>query len=244
MSSITLLGTGTCQIEFERRASSVLLELDGMPVLFDCGHGIVQRLLEAGLQHNEVNHIIVSHFHPDHVSDLIPFLQAGAWSRRNPRSSDLHIYGPAGVRKFIDGLMHIFGPSSFQQPSYRISVHEVAEGQFSIGPYTFDSVSLPPDGNHGLRFEWKGKRYAITGDSNFHEQEIAFLRDVDLAVIDAGHIEDDEIAQLAVASQVGTLVCSHLYREIDAPRLQAQAEKAGYTGTIIAGRDLMSFVLH
>ena len=244
MSSITLLGTGTCQIEFERRASSVLLELEGMPVLFDCGHGIVQRLLEAGFQHNEVNHIIVSHFHPDHVSDLIPFLQAGAWSRRNPRSSDLHIYGPSGVRKFIDGLMHVFGPSSFQQPSYNISVHEVAEGQFSIGPYTFDSVSLPPAGNYGLRFEWKGKRYAITGDSNFHEQEIAFLRDVDLAVIDSGHIEDDEIVQLAVASQVGTLVCSHLYREIDAPRLQAQAEKAGYTGIIIVGRDLMSFVLH
>ena len=244
MSSITLLGTGTCQIEFERRASSVLLELDGMPVLFDCGHGIVQRLLEAGFQHNEVNHIIVSHFHPDHVSDLIPFLQAGAWSRRNPRSSDLHIYGPPGVQKLIDGFMNVFGPSSFQHPSYNISVHEVAEGQFSIGSYTFDSVSLPPAGNHGLRFEWKGKRYAITGDSNFHEQEIAFLRDVDLAVIDSGHIEDDEIVQLAVGSQVGTMVSSHLYREIDVPRLQAQAEKAGYTGIIIVGRDLMSFVLH
>jgi ribonuclease BN (tRNA processing enzyme) len=95
-----------------------------------------------------------------------------------------------------------------------------------------------------LRFEWKGKRYAITGDSNFHEQEIAFLKDVDLAVIDSGHIEDDEIVQLAVASQARTIVCSHLYREIDAPRLQALAEKAGYTGTIIVGRDLMSFVLH
>jgi ribonuclease BN (tRNA processing enzyme) len=243
MSSMTLLGTGTCQIEFERRASSVLLELDGMPVLFDCGHGIVQRLLEAGFQHNEVNHIVVSHFHPDHVSDLIPFLQAGAWSRRNPRSSDLHIYGPAGVRKFIDGLMHVFGPSSFQQPSYSISVHEVAEGQFYIGPHRFDSVSLPPAGNHGLRFDWKGKRCAITGDSNFHEQEIAFLRDVDLAVIDSGHIEDDEIVRLAVASRVRTMVCSHLYREIDAPRLQALAEKAGYMGTIIVGRDLMTFVL-
>jgi hypothetical protein len=40
------------------------------------------------------------------------------------------------------------------------------------------------------------------------------------------------------------IVCSHLYREIDAPRFQALAEKAGYTGTIIVGRDLMSFVLH
>ena len=54
MSNITLLGTGTCQIEFERRASSVLIQLDALPVLFDCGHGVVQRLLEAGISHNDV----------------------------------------------------------------------------------------------------------------------------------------------------------------------------------------------
>lgn len=41
MSLLTLLGTGTCQIEHERRASSVLLELDGLPILFDCRHGFV-----------------------------------------------------------------------------------------------------------------------------------------------------------------------------------------------------------
>src|SRR5207248_2800243 len=52
MNSLILLGTGTCQIEYERRASSVLIQLDAMPVLFDCGHGVVQRLLEVGIQHN------------------------------------------------------------------------------------------------------------------------------------------------------------------------------------------------
>jgi len=243
MSNITLLGTGTCQIEYERRASSVLIQLDGMPVLFDCGHGVVQRLLEVGVQHNELNHIVVSHFHPDHISDLIPFLHAGAWSRHNPRTTDLHIYGPSGIRQLIDGFKNIFGVSALQQPTYVVFVHEVDGERFSIGPYVFDFISLPPAGNHGLRFVWQGKRYAITGDSNFHEHEIAFLNQVDLAIIDSGHLEDDEIVQLAVASQAKTMVCSHLYREINAPNLQALAEKAGYKGTILVGRDLMSFVL-
>jgi ribonuclease BN (tRNA processing enzyme) len=243
MSSITFLGTGTCEIEHERRASSVLLQLNGMPVLFDCGHGIVQRLLEVGVQHNELNHIIVSHFHPDHVSDLIPFLHAGAWSRRNPRTTDLHIYGPPGIQQLIDGFMHIFGASSLRQPAYYILVHEVAGERFSIGQYDFDFINLPPAGNHGLRFAWRGRQYAITGDSNFHEEEIAFLNHVDLAIIDSGHIEDDEIVQLAASSQAKTIICSHLYREIDAPHLQALAEKAGYSGTIMVGRDLMTFVI-
>jgi ribonuclease BN (tRNA processing enzyme) len=243
MSNLILLGTGTCQIEYERRASSVLIQLDGTPVLFDCGHGVVQRLLEVGIQHNELNHIVVSHFHPDHVSDLIPFLHAGAWSRRNPRTADLHVYGPPGVQQFIDGFMNVLGTSALQQPTYDILVHEVAEEHFSIGSYKFDFVSLPPAGNHGLRFVWRGKNYALTGDSNFHEQEIAFLNKVDLAIIDSGHLDDDEIVQLAVTSQAKTIVCSHLYRELDAQNLQALAKKEGYVGTILVGRDLMSFVL-
>ncbi len=243
MSTITLLGTGTCQIEFERRASSVLIKLDDLPVLFDCGHGVIQRLLEVGIQHNALNHIVVSHFHPDHVSDLIPFLHAGAWSRRDPRTTNLHIYGPPGLQRIIDGFKEIFGESAMQQPAYDVLVHEVYGEGFSIGGYEFDFVSLPPAGNHGLRFTWGGKRYAITGDSNFHEHEITFLNKVDLAIIDSGHLEDEEIVQLAAGSQAKTIICSHLYREIDALKLQSLAEKMGYEGTILVGCDLMSFVL-
>jgi len=243
LSTITLLGTGTCQIEANRRASSVLLHLDNTYILFDCGHGVLQRLLEAGVQHHQLQHIVLSHFHADHISDIIPFLQVGAWSRRNPRTTDIHIYGPAGVQKIIDGLLQVFGPGSLQQPSYEIIVHEITQPHFKIGPYSLDFISLPPADNHGLRFTWNGKRYAITGDSYFHDEEIAFLRDVDLAIIDAGHIEDSEIVQLAASSQAKTIVCSHLYREIDAQQLQAQSTSAGYQGTILVGKDLMTFVL-
>jgi ribonuclease BN (tRNA processing enzyme) len=243
MSSITLLGTGTCQVEHERRASSVLLELDGLPILFDCGHGVLQRLLEAGVSHDRLNHVVLSHFHPDHVSDLVPLMQAGAWSRRDPRASDLHIYGPRGLHSVVGGLMDIFGLSSFTQPSYAVHTHEVTAERFEIETRSFDFVSLPPAGNHGLRFAWGGKRYALTGDSHFHAQEVAFLKDVDFAVIDSGHLEDEQIVQLAVQSQARRIVCSHLYRAIDAPRLQARAAGEGYTGTILVGRDLMSFVI-
>ena len=243
MSSLTLLGTGTCQIEYERRASSVLLELANTYVLYDCGHGVVQRLLEVGVQHNQVNHIVLSHFHPDHVSDLVPFLQAGAWSKRNPRISDIHIYGPEGVKRVVSGLMDVFGAKSFQQPYYSVVVHEVIEEHFNIGSHHFDFISLPPAGNHGLRFKWRGRRYALTGDSYFHAEEIAFLSDVDLAIIDSGHIEDSDIVDLALSSHAKHIVCSHLYREIDASELQTLASQRGYEGIISTARDLMVFVL-
>ncbi len=243
MSMLTLLGTGTCQIEHERRASSVLLELDGTHILFDCGHGIVQRLLDVGVHPNTLQHVVLSHFHPDHVSDLIPLLQAGAWSRKDQRRTDLHIYGPKGTHKLIDGYISIFGRSAFEQPSYALVIHEITGEHFSIDAHTFEFVSLPPAGNHGLRFSYNDKTYALTGDSYFHSQEINFLQNVDLAVIDSGHIEDDEIVALAVASQAKVIVCSHLYRKLDAHELQAQAVTNKYEGTIIVGSDLMMFVL-
>ena len=243
MSTLTLLGTGTCQIEHERRASSVLLDLDGTHILFDCGHGIVQRLLDVGVHPNTLQHVIVSHFHPDHVSDLIPLLQAGAWSRKNQRRTDLHIYGPKGTHKLIDSYISIFGRTSFEQPNYALVIHEISEKHFAIDTQTFESISLPPAGNHGIRFTYNDKTYALTGDSYFHSQEVAFLQGVNLAVIDAGHIEDDEIVALAVASQAKAVVCSHLYRELDAQQLQAQAVARKYEGTILVGQDLMAFVL-
>jgi ribonuclease BN (tRNA processing enzyme) len=243
MSSITLLGTGTCQIEHERRAASVLIQLEATAILFDCGHGIAQRLLDVGIQHHQLNHIIVSHFHPDHISDLIAILQAGAWSQRNPRQSDLHIYGPAGVQKLIDGLMDIFGSASFQQSHYRVIVHEITNDRIVIAGFPFEFLSLPPAGNHGLRFAWRGKMYAITGDSYFHQEEIAFLHHCDVGIIDAGHISDQEIVELAFATQAKRLICSHLYRDIHQDQIQAQARRAGYTGTLHVGYDLLSFLL-
>src|SRR5262249_11430971 len=150
-------------------------------------------------RHYQVDHIIISHFHPDHVSDLIPFLHAAAWSRIDPRTTDLHLYGPPGMQQFMQGLMGAFQLNDFMRPNsaYTIHIHEISEERITIGPHVFGYHSLPPSGNHGLRFTWNNQRYAITGDSFFHEQEIAFLTDVDLAIIDSGHIEDQNIIDLA-----------------------------------------------
>jgi len=244
MNTLTLLGTGTCQIEYERRASSVLLNMNGTAILFDCGHGIVQRLLEAGINPNSLQHVILSHFHPDHVSDLVPLLHAGAWSQKEPRNVDLHIYGPPGTQRFLDNLFDLFGHSAFQQPGrYTISIHERGAGQHEVAGHLFEAVSLLPAGNHGVRFSWNGKTYALTGDSNFHDEEVAFLRNVDFAVIDSGHITDEQIVQLAIESRAHVIVCSHQYRELDEARLQQDAAQRGYTGTIVVGYDLLSFVL-
>ena len=249
MDRLVILGTGTCQLEEHRAASAALIEMDDLRLAFDFGRGIATRLAGLGLAQDDVEHVVLSHFHPDHVSDLIPYLQAAAWSQVDPRHRDLHVWGPEGLEVQLMRLLSLFGPHDLARPEhYRVVLHEVRGEELRIaggsgGVHEFVFGDLPPAGNHGLKWTWKGRTYALTGDSSYHEQEVAFLAGADLAVIDAGHLSDEEIVELAAATGAGQLVCSHLYRELDAEDLGDRAARRGYRGRIVVGHDLMSFEL-
>ena len=240
---LVLLGTGTCQLQTDRRASSVLIELDGLRVVYDMGRGIADRLAELGLRQDDIQHIVLSHFHPDHLSDLIPYLQAASWSRMDPRSLDLHIYGPPGLEVQLMRLLSLFDPGVLVRETFRVHLHEIRAEALEIQGYRWTFEDLPPAGNRGLKFERRQRVYALTGDSSFHEQEVEFLRGVDTAVIDSGHLDEDEIVALAARSNAGRIICSHVYQELDAAALQRRAEDRGFRGTLEMGQDLMEVLL-
>ena len=90
-------------------ASAALVELDELAVVFDFGRGVATRLAESGLKQNEIEHVVLSHFHPDHFSDLIPYLHGGLYSQIDPRTTDLHVYGPTGLEELGDKVLDLAG---------------------------------------------------------------------------------------------------------------------------------------
>lgn len=246
---LLLLGTGTCQIEPQRAASAVLVEMADLRLVFDFGHGVAARLAGLGLRQDDVEHVVLSHFHPDHLSDLVPYLHGASWSPTDPRHRDLHVYGPIGLEVQLMRLLSLFGPDTLvRREHFRVVLHEVRGEEIQLQGrdgrrHDFVYGDLPPASNHGLKWTYGGKTSVLTGDSSFHEQEVELLRGVDLAVIDSGHLTDDEIVELAVQSGAGRIVCSHLYRELDAAALGARAAGRGFAGEILVGRDLMGFPL-
>lgn len=222
-------------------ASAALLELGDLRLVFDFGRGIATRLTGLKLRQDDIQHIVLSHFHPDHLSDLIPFLHAGAWSRTDPRARDLHIYGPIGLEVQLMRLLSLFGTDVLVREHYRIVLHEIRGGRLTIEGHDFIYSDLPPADNHGLKWTTEGRTYALTGDSFYHQQEVDFLRGVDLAVIDSGHLSDEEIVDLAVRTQASRIVCSHLYRNIDIEELNRRAHKRDYAGELELGDDLLFF---
>ena len=239
---LVLLGTGTCQLEPGRAATAALVELPGTRWVFDFGRRTAERLVELGLRQDDVRHIVLSHFHADHWSDLLPYLQAASHSPSDPRTTDLEIHATPAVCAKLERLMALFEPGELiVDERYRVHLRPVPGDRLTIEGHPIDFVHLPPAGNHGLRFRVAERTYALTADSHFHQREIEFLRAVDLAVIDAGHLSDSEIVALAIATQAPRLVCSHLYRELDLAALARAAADGGYRGRLSIGRDLEAF---
>jgi ribonuclease BN (tRNA processing enzyme) len=226
-------------------ASAALVELDELAIVFDFGRGVATRLAESGVRQNEIEHVVLSHFHPDHFSDLIPYLHGGLYSQIDPRTTDLQIYGPPGLEELGEKVLDLAGFAELEEElrPFEVHLHEIDDDKLTIDGRDFGYTDLPPAGNHGLKFDVEGGVYALTGDSHFHEQEIEFLRGVDLGVIDSGHLEKEEIIELAVATEAQRLVCSHLYQELDEVELNARAREAGYEGKLLIGYDFMSLKL-
>lgn len=257
MDRVILLGTGTCQLLEERRASSVLVEVAGVRVVYDMGRGIADRLAHLGLRQDDVRHVVLSHFHPDHVSDLIPFLQAGAWSRIDPRTTDLHLWGPMGLEAQMHRLLGLFPADNLTRRSWRVHLHELRDDEqargddglpyFEIEGVRFGWPDLPPADNHGLVFQaalggdpgGRRLRVALTGDSLLHDALVDALGGCDVAVFDSGHLTDEEIVELMVRARTPRLVASHVYRELDVEGLLGRARERGFVGSLEVGRDLM-----
>ena len=241
-SRIVLLGTGTCRLESDRATSAVLLEFPDLRLVYDFGRGIATRLGLHDLRQDDIRHVVLSHFHPDHLSDLIPYLQAGSWSPDDPRSEDLHIWGPVGLEAQMMRLLGLFGPDVLvRRENFVVHLHEVRGQTLQIENRVLDWVALPHAENHGLRFSVGDRTYALTGDSPLDSKAVELLHEVDLGIFDSGHLSDDEIVELATRSEARRLVASHLYREIDAEALQSRARERGWRGELLVGRDGMQF---
>jgi ribonuclease BN (tRNA processing enzyme) len=184
---------------------------------------------------------VVSHYHPDHFSDLIPYLHAAAHAPGDRRTEDLHIYGPEGLAAVLERLLSLAGLDS-PDSSIGFSVHpHRLEETREIDGLEVEPWALPPAGNHGIRVVYERDVAALTGDSGFHDAEVDFVRGARIAVIDSGHLTDAQIVSLAARARPEILVCSHIYRQLDHSKLIDESTEGGFDGRIVIAEDRMEF---
>ena len=79
-----LLGTGCPVVSLERYGPATLVRHGGTSLLVDCGSGVTQRLLEAGTPGNEIDGLLLTHLHSDHLVDLFQ-LVISSWHQGRAR---------------------------------------------------------------------------------------------------------------------------------------------------------------
>lgn len=193
---IRFLGTGN--FSTTRKCTSFSLD-DRM--LFDIGFGTLNSLRENNLDVTDIDTIIVSHFHPDHVGDILYFIIRHWELSKENTDRFLQIIGPVGMKEYIINLRNVFlGTDGVEDISLLIShirriidnTVELDAGQ-AFENYDFSIKSFKVSHGtavcNGYLFEYRGRRFGYTGDTCYCSSLAENIRNADTWIVDTSFPE-------------------------------------------------------
>ena len=101
---ILFLGTaGGPPLRVDRSEPSTLLIVNGRKYLIDCGIGTARRLVEAGIESNQIKTIFFTHLHADHDMGFADVMANDFFTRQSWAAADpINIYGPPQTKQLVD----------------------------------------------------------------------------------------------------------------------------------------------
>ncbi len=95
---LTILGCYAATPRSFTNPSSQVLEINNHKFLIDCGEGTQVELRRNRIKFSRIQHIFISHLHGDHCYGLVGLIST---FRLLNRETDLHVYGPKGIKEII-----------------------------------------------------------------------------------------------------------------------------------------------
>lgn len=243
--TLTVVGSGTLLPDADRQSPALHLGLDGRGMLLDCGTGTVHGLARLDLPWRDIEVVAVSHFHPDHVSDLPGLLQAFRYVQR---TRPLALVGPVGFLGFMQRMAALFGRSVLE-PKHPIEVIELVPGAPWSGVGSWSELSCVPtphtDESVALRVDGPWGSLGYTGDTGPDQRVAEHLSGCSVLVSECAladppeldtHLAPSDVARLARAARPELLVLTHVYPPAT-PEEAVAAVHGAYSGRVVAGFD-------
>jgi ribonuclease BN (tRNA processing enzyme) len=101
--SVVLLGTGGPRPDTMRGATSLLIQAGEDNILIDAGRGVVRQLATVGVDLAQINPVLITHHHYDHIGELHDVILS-SWLVG--RARPLRLFGPPETRRIVDALLH------------------------------------------------------------------------------------------------------------------------------------------
>lgn len=253
MAQVILLGTGAALTDKTREHTYLVVKGDESSILIDCGGSPVGRLSKAGVALDEIDHLILTHHHPDHLYGVSVFL-LDLWLAG--RKKVLHVHGLAETIRATRAMMHAFEwerwfkfgffPVEFHRvPKDAINL-QIVTPEFTVSTATTEHL-LPTIATRIVSRQ-SGKAVVYSSDTQVCDSVVELARRVDILFHEAttvnnaslGHSSARQAGAQAKRACVNKLVLVHLPPNGDVKKLHAAAAK-GFGGTVVVGKDFARF---
>jgi ribonuclease Z len=117
---VIFLGTAGSVPSPTRQTAATLIRRGGERILVDCGEGTQRRLMQSVAGLGDLDVILITHGHADHILGLPGLLRTFALRER---TSPLAIYGPEGTRRTLEQLDAVIG-----RLPYPLAIVEIEPG--------------------------------------------------------------------------------------------------------------------
>lgn len=247
---LTVLGSGTCAVTKERSCSSYFVQTDDLNILLDIGFGSLRRMAEAGIDYREIDAILCTHFHLDHIGDLSPFLMATRYTPGFEREKELTLIGPPTFSSFLQGCRDLFGDWLLPTDEYPLQIVELNAEQYQLGECLIETLPM----NHtktsnGYRLEHNNRVCVYSGDTGPSEELVSLANDADVALFECSfpdeqafefHLTPQQAGEIAQQAQVKKLILTHFYPMMEKYDVLALAAES-FHGQVLLANDFDKF---
>jgi ribonuclease Z len=123
--TLTILGCYAATPRTFTNPTAQVLEIKNRMFLIDCAEGTQVQLRRQKIKFGRIEHIFISHLHGDHFYGLIGLISSFALLGRK---SDLHVYGPKGIKEVIMLLLKV----SNSWTTYNLYFHELESKESEV----------------------------------------------------------------------------------------------------------------
>jgi ribonuclease Z len=247
MPKLIFLGTSNAIPDLQHENTHLALVSEKQLLMIDCVSNPIVRLSQAGLNVHDLTDLLLTHFHPDHVSG-VPSLLMNSWllGRQRP----LHIHGLAYTLERIEKLMDFY-EWSIWPGFYPVEFHPVAEQELSLlldypefRLYTSPVCHMVPCIGLRIEFTGSGQVAAYSCDTAPCPQVVRLAAGADVLVHEAtgagvGHTSAAQAGEIAEKAGSKTLYLIHYPTgDFDPRPLMAEA-KLTYPGPVTLAQDFM-----